>query len=162
MGRPKTNDVFWSKVDRSAGVYSCWNWQGYVTKTGYGSFKPGNGTGKTKPVRAHKYAYELVNGQTSAPALDHLCRNRICCNPRHLDPVSHRINTLRGVSPAAENALKTHCPKGHELAGDNLIIVRNSKRPDNRKCRTCANATYVAYRARKRGRALAAQDAARG
>lgn len=154
----RSQRIFWSKVDQSGGAFSCWPWQGHVSRYGYGTFKPGNGTGVTAPVHAHRYAYELLNGKTQAPALDHLCRNKICCNPRHLDPVTHRVNTLRGVSPAAVNALKSHCTKGHPLTGANLIVVKCAGRPDSRKCRTCANETYAAYRNRKRGRELATPE----
>jgi hypothetical protein len=68
--------------------------------------------------------------------IDHLCRNRRCVNPEHLEAVTHRENMVRGDTFAARNAAKTHCSKGHPLSGENLV---NQKRGD-RVCRICANA----------------------
>ena len=146
--------AFWAKVDQSAGAFGCWPWKG-ATPDGYGHHSLKFTGGYRLALNAHRFAYELMNGQCDAPVLDHLCRNRACCNPRHLEPVSQQINTIRGASPAAENAQKDTCKQGHPLHGDNLIVVRSKSRADARKCRACANATYAAYRSRKRGRELA-------
>jgi len=69
--------------------------------------------------------------------LDHLCRNRTCCNPAHLELVTGRENLLRGDTLAAANAAKTHCIQGHPLADDNLYVANNGART----CRTCQRAT---------------------
>lgn len=66
--------------------------------------------------------------------LDHLCRNKACINLGHLEPVTVRINILRGTSPTARNAAKTRCKWGHPLAGANLIKGNGS----HRKCKACA------------------------
>lgn len=85
-----------------------------------------NGTGE---VRAHVAAYELVVGPIP-PGLepDHLCRNKRCVHPGHLEPVTHAENTRRGLSH------RTHCPHGHPYSGDNLYVDPRG----HRQCRTCA------------------------
>lgn len=65
--------------------------------------------------------------------LDHLCRNRRCCRPDHLEPVTHKENVLRGMAPSAINARKTHCKRGHEFTAENIYPS-----PDGvRRCREC-------------------------
>lgn len=123
------SERFWSKVDKTyAG--SCWPWLGTQAGQGYGVFHPERG----KAVRAHRFAYEDAVGPIpEGKQLDHLCRNRICVNPSHLEPVTSKENTLRGIGPTALNAQKTHCSYGHELFGDNLKIDRHGYR----RCREC-------------------------
>ena len=85
-------------------------------------------------IGAHRYAYEQVRGPIPAGLeLDHLCRNPSCCNPDHLEPVTPRENKLRGTSPTAENARRTHCRRGHPFTQRNTY-----RRPDGRRyCRAC-------------------------
>jgi hypothetical protein len=60
----------------------------------------------------HKLVYEHLRGPVPERLeLDHLCRNRRCANPEHLEPVTHRVNTLRGEGVGAKQAAKTCCPK---------------------------------------------------
>lgn len=108
---------------------------------------------------AHRVTYEaLVGPIPDGMELDHLCRVRPCCNPAHGDPVPRRENVLRGTSPAARHAVKTHCPRGHELSEGNLVpsMLRNK----NRSCLTCsrlrANERYA--RQRRERQAAAAAD----
>jgi hypothetical protein len=92
---------------------------------GYGYYHP-PGTGP-RNVRAHRYVYERLVGPIPAGmTLDHLCRNRACVNPAHLEPVTGPENTRRAV------ALQTHCLRGHPLSGPNLYC-RNGRR----HCREC-------------------------
>lgn len=118
---------FWTKVDRG-GPEDCWEWRAHVSRSGYGTFSMQGGT-----KRAHRVAYELVLGPIpDGLTLDHLCRNTRCVNPRHLEPVTVEVNVLRGSGPAALNALKTHCIRGHEFTPENTI-----KQKRGRACRAC-------------------------
>jgi hypothetical protein len=76
---------------------------------------------------------------------DHLCRVRRCCNPDHMELVTSRENVLRGVSPAANNARKTHCNRGHELTGNNVRIYKN-----RRICLACDKLRMRAFTAKRR------------
>jgi hypothetical protein len=100
-----------------------------ATTLGYGRIKV-DGTLQM----AHRVAYELFYGEVPAGLhLDHVCRNRACVNPLHLEPVSRRTNILRGVGPTAVNARKTHCVNGHDLSN------AYRRAAGNRDCRVCAN-----------------------
>lgn len=131
--KPFTKDqriaAFWQKVRKTE---SCWLWTGAVINSGYGFCRVADQT----MGLAHRLVYELMVGKIPAGlTIDHLCGNRLCVNPAHLEPVSLRENILRGDSPSARQARQTHCKRGHLLAGDNL--VRSSP---TRQCRTCWNA----------------------
>jgi IS5 family transposase len=111
----------------------CWEWTGGKT-LGYGTFWVAKGT----RVKAHRFAYEwLVGPVPEGLSLDHLCRNRGCVNPAHLEPVTHRENVLRGEGRSAVNARKTHCKNGHPYSGDNVLIVSRGDGSTFRKCRQC-------------------------
>jgi hypothetical protein len=133
---PVQVDRFWSKVDVVPG--NCWEWTASRTATGgYGQVRINEIS-----LRAHRVAYALLIGDTPLE-LDHLCRNRLCVNPDHLEPVTRRENWERGQNNAAMNARKTHCKHGHELSGDNLRIKRYSGKTE-RLCLTCYRAGYQA------------------
>jgi hypothetical protein len=136
---------FWAKVNKTD---ACWEWRASKYPTGYGAY---NLDGKN--VRpAHRVAYEDTNGPVPVGlVLDHLCRNRSCVNPAHLEPVTIGENVLRGVGVSALNAKKTHCPKGHEYAGDNLSVKSNG----TRRCLACHREEASAYRSRKQHRLAA-------
>lgn len=104
---------FWSKVD-DHNEEVCWPWQGGSVRDGYGQFH----LHARRKVQAHRYAYEqLIGPIPEGLTLDHLCRNRLCVNPKHLEPVTHAVNILRGQGTSARNAQKTHCVHGHECGG---------------------------------------------
>lgn len=85
-------------------------------------------------IPAHRFAYMVHVGPIpDGLVLDHLCRNRACCNPLHLEPVSNRTNVLRGVGGPATNIAKTDCVRGHPFDEANTRI--DSK--GHRQCRTC-------------------------
>jgi len=92
--------------------------------------------------KLHRLTYEaLVGPIPSGFQIDHLCRQRACCNPAHLDPVTPRANTLRGFGVTSANARKTHCVHGHPYTPENT-----SMRPDgSRKCITCRRYHRMAH-----------------
>lgn len=121
---------FWSKVDAA----DCWEWTGGKDPEGYGRFRLPSGW-----VRAHRWAWEhFVGPIPERLVLDHLCRNRGCVNPEHLEPVTVKVNVLRGTSFVSQNVAKTHCPKGHPYDEHNTIH-RNGRRV----CRACERGRYT-------------------
>ena len=105
----------------------CWLWTGYIDPQGYGSFRPG---GMVRSNKAHRVGYQLLVGPVAPGlSLDHLCRNRGCVNPDHLQPVTPQENTDRGAS-----AKRSRCRKaGHEMTPENT-----GNRSDGRRyCKTC-------------------------
>ena len=110
----------------------CWEWRRTRNRNGYGQIGVG---GKTKV--AHRVAYELAIGPIAdGLQLDHLCRNRACINPAHLEPVTQSENIMRGSGFPPQLASRTHCLNGHELHEGN--IYRQPGRPAHqRSCLTC-------------------------
>lgn len=135
-GRRPLADRFWSKVTVGS-VSECWEWQDHRKATGYGYIWVLE-LGQQAP--AHRVAWELTRGPIPAGLeIDHLCRNRGCVNPAHLEPVSHQENVRRGTSPAAFHAGKTHCKHGHPYGPESQ--VRHRCQPASgkarRRCRVC-------------------------
>lgn len=125
-GKPWLDDPL-SKLSISA--EECWRWDRPLLG-GYGIINNGSG----KQIKAHRFAYELLREKIpDSLVIDHLCRNRGCVNPSHMQVVRDGTNTLRGNGPPAQNARKTHCKNGHELSGENLHISA----PYGRQRRNC-------------------------
>jgi hypothetical protein len=109
----------------------CWVYTGWTGGDGYGMISLGRrGQGR---VYTHRFVYELNVGQIpEGLTIDHLCRVRRCCNPAHLEPVTHAENNRRGHGWSGRNHRKAHCKNGHPLSGDNLYRDKRG-----RHCRTC-------------------------
>lgn len=143
---------FWTLVDKNGPVPEydhslgeCWIWNGPTTKLGY--VKCVAVAGFTQ--QPHRASYILANGSIpSGLDIDHLCRVPACVRPNHLEAVTHRENILRGVSPTAINARKTHCPQGHPYSGDNLRINTDG----GRKCLICHNAKSRRWKLKQRAK----------
>ncbi len=113
----------------------CWLWTGAANR-GYGRVQV---KGKTR--YAHREVYQRLVGPIEADTLDHLCRQPSCVNPRHLEPVSCRVNVLRGVGPVTLRAKQTHCHRGHPFDDGNTYIQPNG----TRSCRLCHQRTLRKY-----------------
>lgn len=137
--RGTLEERFWRKVV-SEPNNGCWLWIGAIRR-GYGCLY-----NIDKVEQAHVVAWKLYRGPVpEGLELDHLCRVKNCVNPDHLEPVTRKVNLLRGVGVPAVNARKTHCPYGHEYTEENTRRV-----PNGRNCRICHNAAQRAYKKRKR------------
>lgn len=110
-------------------INECWPWLGHKDEEGYGLLWTGG-----NKQRAHRLSYELFVGAIgSGLVIDHLCRNRVCCNPFHLEAVTRVENVLRGEGPTAVNARKKFCCRGHELTADNIY----RSKAGGRRCKLC-------------------------
>lgn len=130
--------------NRQIDANGCWVWTKNKDSDGYGRFPLNDGT----TTSAHRAAYETWVGEIPAGlTIDHLCRNRACFNPDHLEPVTVKENILRGNGLGARNARKTHCPQGHPYEGTNLVVRPNGQR----RCRECTNEAAREYQRQKHG-----------
>lgn len=118
----------------------CWLWTAGKSGNGYGRIRWG---AQHKETPAHRVVYEILIGPIpQGMDLDHLCRTPACVNPEHLEPVTHRVNMLRGNTIVALHAAKTACPRGHTY---DAVIPSSGKR----YCRTCDNAQQRERRKRR-------------
>ena len=117
---------FWAKVEKTE---TCWRWTADIDRDGYTVFTVDN-----KFVHAHRWAYEHFVGPIPVRmTVDHVkkngCTHRDCVNYlEHLEIVTSRENTLRGVGPSSVNSRKTHCKRGHEFTEENTHVATSGKR----------------------------------
>ena|SRR3990167_1188480 len=125
MRGPKLRDSserFWNLVNKTD---SCWLWNGGKTISGYGVFRLSN---PRSLIMAHRFSYEELHGPIAEGlAIDHLCMNKPCVRPLHLEAVTPRVNNQRYA------ATITHCPYGHLYSLENTYVRTSGKR----NCRTC-------------------------
>jgi len=122
---------------------TCWFLKTKPNKRGYSRMSICN-----RRYYAHRVYYELIKGKIPIGLmLDHLCRNRRCVNPDHLEPVTIKENVMRGESPPATNDRKTQCSKGHPFDSVNTYYRPNF--PNQRFCKRCTYEKNKIYRRRR-------------
>lgn len=139
----------------------CWPWLGSKTSDGYGRFVVDGRRGHRKTVAPYRFLWEHFNGpMAEGLEPDHTCNNRDCCNPEHVEPVTHAENQRRayrrgrkrpGVDYKTGRPRRSHCPHGHEYTVEN---IRTSSQ-GSIQCKTCDRARCATYQAKRR-RALIA------
>jgi hypothetical protein len=158
MGKYKN---FEDKISRNIRIddNGCWIWTLSVnSKSGYAYTSWNISPVIKKTVLVHRKSYEYFIGPIpDGMEIDHLCRNRACCNPKHLEPVTHKENVRRGIQANPRKRLnvprkhnknkKTHCSNGHSFDEKNTRL-RKQKGKVRRDCRTCGRINYFKTMAR--------------
>lgn len=134
------DERFWEKVNKNGpppedrpGLGPCWIWEAGTTAQGYGGFHPT----KYETELAHRWSFSYHGGKLEAAyVVDHLCRNRRCVNPRHLEQVSNEENLRRGLGYRLSNGMDDNCTNGHKYTEINTY--RNPNDPTDIRCRQCA------------------------
>lgn len=133
---------FISLIPKPNKISNCWLWDYSISDHGYGRYKL---FGKMR--YAHRISYEIYFGKIGKNLeIDHLCRNRNCINPRHMELVSTKENTQRGLASRKKNFQIKLCKRNHPYFGANIISHKNNKR----SCRLCARENWKNYNYEKR------------
>ena len=127
----------------------CWVWTGATTgRTNYGQTRL-----EGVKMTAHRAMWTVLVGPIgSGVELDHLCRNRLCVNPDHLEPVTPRTNWERGEAPSSVAQRTNTCKRGHPLSGDNLVPWQLENR-GRRQCKACQRENQRRWKERNRDEA---------
>lgn len=120
----------WADIQtRTRKIRGCWVWTGAPNSEGYGTVRY-----EGRMWKAHRLFYTMLVGPIpEGLTLDHTCRRRLCVRPEHLEPVTQRVNVLRGQSTAAKRARQTHCKRNHPFNAVNTHVTKQGYR----KCRVC-------------------------
>lgn len=122
VARPAV-DRFWGKVAKSSG---CWFWTASTNRNGYGRFSPT----RRVSIGAHRFSYELAFGPIpDGLVIDHLCGQRACVRPEHLEAVT----ALENIRRAKPSVVLNICKRGHEFTPENTRVTKVGYR----QCRTC-------------------------
>ena len=134
---------FWAKVEITN---QCWLWKGGRVNDPHGGPPYGAfSISAKKKVGAHRFAYESQIGPIpEGLVIDHLCRNRLCVNPDHLEAVTTRENVMRQDRTGTD----THCPHGQEFTEENTYWAG-----PGRQCRICKAAAFKRFADRRRANA---------
>ena len=154
MRHYQSQELFWKKVNKDGPIprscpelSRCWVWTASLDGKGYGQV-----VRQWKHFRAHRVVWEEENGPIPKEvSLLHHCDNRACVRPSHMflgdnfanmrDCASKRRNGMQVHPERNWNAIKSHCPRGHEYSGDNLRLTRNG----HRQCEKCRLQTKVQH-----------------
>lgn len=125
--KPKDIQRFFSKIKQSG---SCWQWIASKDRSGYGLFLY-----QKRKVSSHRFSYILFfHDIPIGLEIDHLCKNKSCVNPDHLEAVTHLVNVRRGHSGNDNHeSRKTYCPQGHQYSKENTRTYKNG----SRACKEC-------------------------
>jgi HNH endonuclease len=129
-------------------ITGCWEWAGHVRADGYAQTTAGG-----RKDYVHRIAWRAVHGPIApGSVIDHLCKVRHCCNPKHMEAVPQSVNVQRGNLPAltaarntARSVAQTHCKRGHEFTPENTHAV-----PGHRVCKECRRARGRGYDKKRR------------
>lgn len=129
-------DRVWKYVTKTD---TCWLWVGAKDGGRYGIIRVAG-----KNIKAHRATYEILLGKIpDGLTVDHLCRNRECVNPDHMELVTNKENILRGTAPSAMFAKRSTCNHGHPFSLEN---TGRRKNPSGRVCRECHRLECAKYR----------------